>query len=78
MTDNQFNMVKTKYPFLLEGSCVSLYKIGEFILMTKSLGNDKQSLKILGLENFLTDVKYMFGDIKTERKEKLKRLNKPH
>lgn len=78
MTDEQYQLAK-KYPNIFDGNLISLSKVGNILQISEQFKNDKQTLQLLKLENFKTDIAYIFGDIKRTRKYKLlklKNLNK--
>lgn len=76
MTNEQLEFAKKKYPFIIDDyNHISLRKSCDYIEITKIFENDLDSLRSLGLENYLKDIKYIFSDIKIERKNKLKKLN---
>ena len=68
MTTQQYNVAK-KYPFIFDDDLISLNTVGNYINMAKSC--NVTELKILGLQYFIKDIKYIFSDIKRERKHKL-------
>ena len=77
--EERYNFAKTKYPEIFDGYCISLRYVGDRLILAKQLKNDINSLKILGLENFESDIRYIFGTspeyLRKERKEKLKKLS---
>lgn len=75
MTEQQLNFAKNKYPDIFDGNSISLKEVGNRLNLVNSIGNDIITLNLLGLENFKSDIRYIFGDIKNERKQKLKKLN---
>jgi hypothetical protein len=74
MTTEQFNIAK-KYPFILDecSNTISLRKVSTYLTIINAF--DKSELKLLKLENFKEDIKYIFNDIKEERKRKLNKIN---
>lgn len=75
MTEYKLNLIKKKYPFLFRNGdvVIDLRDIAMYLEMTKIC--DIHTIKMLGLENYKEDLKWILGDIKIERREKLKRLN---
>jgi len=74
MKNDQFNLAK-KYPFIFEDNMISLRRVVNYLTIVSQFENDKSSLKNLGMENFKEDIKYIFRDIKEERRRKLKKIN---
>ena len=75
MTDDQLKLAK-KYPDMFDNdNLISLKRVSNLLNMTNLFENYSIGLKMIGLENFKSDIRYIFGDIKKERKEKLKKLN---
>lgn len=72
--DQRLDLVRKKYPFLLKGDQISLCDIGNYLNLSNNCDNNE--LRILGLQNFKEDLKWILGDIKTMRKYKLQKINK--
>ena len=73
MTTHQYNVAK-KYPFIFDGDKISLWKVGDHINVIQNC--DSTYLNAIGLQDFMKDIKYIFSNIKRERKRKLEKLNK--
>lgn len=68
---------KNKYPSIFNDDyLISLTRIGNLLQICNTMNTEE--LKILGLEDFKQDVKKILNPnwLKTERKEKLKKINK--
>jgi len=76
MTIDQFNMAK-KYPFIFQNDSdiISLERVSYYLEIIQLEKNDESTLELLGLKNYLKDIKYIFTDIKEIRREKLKKIN---
>ena len=64
-----------KYPFIfVDGSnlIISLKSVGDYLSIVRIC--DDSDLKVLGLENYKEDIKYILRDIKRERKFKLNKI----
>lgn len=73
--DERYKKFVNKYPDVLnEDNIIDLNKLANILVLSKNF--DKEALQTLGLENFVQDMRIAFMDIKEERKEKLKNLNK--
>lgn len=77
MTTDQFNMAK-KYPFIFQNDSdiISLQRVSYYLEIIQLEKNDESTLELLGLKNYLKDIKYIFSDIKETRREKLEKLKK--
>ena len=74
MTTEQFNRAK-KYPFIFvdeSNLIISLKSVGDYLSIVRIC--DDSDLKVLGLENYKEDIKYILRDIKRERKFKLNKI----
>lgn len=76
MIDNR-KQWKTKYPSIYtDNELISLTRIGDLLVLCNNLNTEE--LKILKLEDFKQDVKKILDPdwLKTERKQKLEKINK--
>ena len=71
--NNIIERVSKKYPFLIDEVFISLAKIGNTLELINNM--DDSQLIYLGLNDFKKDLKWILGDIRLERKEKLKKIN---
>lgn len=75
--DERYKKFVNKYPDVLnEDNIIDLNKLINILVLSTKFEDDKKTLQTLGLENFVQDMRIAFMDIKEERKEKLKNLNK--
>jgi hypothetical protein len=67
----------TKYPDIVKDEyIIDIIKLSNLIVIARQHENDIETLKKLGLEYFLIDLQYLFGNVKQQRKLKLKKLNR--